>query len=146
MALGLTLLSLIFTILIYVRVNKFFRQGSGQSFEGTVANILKNIEALQNFQKELTDYVNILEKRVSRTVAAAHLKRYNPFKGVGEGGQQSHSTALISEQGDGVMLSTLATRDRVSVFAKPIKKFESEMEFTPEEKETLNEARKILSL
>jgi len=146
-ALGISLISLIFTVLIYVRVNKFFREGSGVSFENTASKILENVSMLQNFQRELTEYVNALEKRVRRAMQITHSKRYNPFKGTGEGGLQSHSTALLSEDGDGVVLSTLATRDRVSVFAKPLKKFSStDVELTPEEREVIDEAKRIISI
>jgi uncharacterized protein YlxW (UPF0749 family) len=146
-ALGISLVSLIFTVLIYVRVNRFFKEGSGKSFEDTAQTLLGNVSNLQNFQQELTEYINALEKRVKRAAQITYSKRYNPFKGTGEGGLQSHSTAILSEEGDGVVLSTLATRDRVSVFAKPLKKFIStDVELTPEEKEIVNEAKNIVSL
>ncbi len=145
-SLGLSLISLAFTIAIYLRVNKFFKKGDGQSFEGTVTGVLKNIDSLNDFHQELSEYLKAIEIRLKRSTQIALTNRYNPFKGVGEGGQQSHSTALISENGDGVILSTLATRDRVSVFAKPIKGFNShELELTPEEKEVLESARKVIS-
>ncbi|MFZ3020339.1 MAG: DUF4446 family protein [Minisyncoccia bacterium] len=146
LALGITLISLVFTVLIYVRVSKFFRAGSGISFENTANKVLDDLSQLQKFQKELTEYINILEKRVKRSTQIAFSKRYNPFKGTGEGGLQSHSTALLSEEGNGVMLSTLTTRDRVSVFAKPIKNFiSSEVELTPEERDIVDEAKKFIS-
>ncbi len=146
LALGITLISLVFTVLIYVRVSKFFKSGSGKSFEDTAHGILENVSNLQTFQKELTDYINILEKRIKRATQITFTKRYNPFKGTGEGGLQSHSTALLSENGDGVLLSTLATRDRVSVFAKPLKGFVStDVELTPEERDIVNEAKKFIS-
>ncbi|NIT70429.1 DUF4446 family protein, partial [candidate division KSB1 bacterium] len=54
--------------------------------------------------------------------------RFNPFKGTGGG--QSFAAAFLSEHGNGVVISTLYSRERVSVFAKPIQSFASEYELT----------------
>lgn len=146
-ALGLALVSFVITVLIYLRVRKFFRTGSGQSFEDAAHSILADLSNLKNFQIEMLKYVEVLEKRLGRSLQVALSKRYNPFKGIGEGGLLSHSTALLSEKGDGVVLSTLSTRDRVSVFAKPVKQFNPlDVELTPEEKEVMEEAKKSVLL
>lgn len=146
-ALGLSLASLVFTVLIYVKIGSFFKQGNAKSFEDMALQMVSELEGLKKFRTELMEYITVLEKRLTRSMQVALSKRYNPFKGTGEGGLQSHSTALLSENGDGVMISALGTRDRVSVFAKPLEKFESkEVELTPEEKEILEEARKLISL
>ena len=55
---------------------------------------------------------------------------------------QSFAVALLSENGDGAVLSSLYARDRMSVFAKPVKNFSSEFEMTEEEKEVLARARR----
>ena len=145
-ALGLSLSSLIFTVLIFIRVNRFFKKGDGKSFEGTIQGMLENMSSLNDFHKELSAYLKIIETRLRRSMQVSLSKRYNPFKGTGEAGQQSHSTILVSENGYGVILSTLATRDRVSVFSKPIKNFSSgELELTPEEKEILGTAKNSLN-
>lgn len=141
-ALALSLSSLVFTVLVFVKVNKFFKEGSGKSFEDTTISMIEKISTLEKFKNELLNYINSVEKRLKRSVQSAHSKRYNPFRGVGEGGLQSHSVAFVSEDGDGVILSTLATRDRISVFSKPVRKFTpTELELTPEEKDTLEEAK-----
>jgi len=66
--------------------------------------------------------------------------RFNPFKGNGSGGNQSFSTAFVNEEGDGVVISSLYSREHISVFAKPIKKMSSEYEMTKEEKDSLEKA------
>ena len=70
--------------------------------------------------------------------------RFNPFKGDGSGGNQSFSTAFVNEEGDGVVISSLYSRERVSVFAKPVKKMSSEYEMTAEEKESLQKAKEAI--
>ena len=66
--------------------------------------------------------------------------RFNPFKDVG--GNQSFAIAIVNEDGDGIVLSSLYSRERMSVFAKQIKKGISEVELTEEEKIIVVEAQK----
>jgi len=48
---------------------------------------------------------------------------------------------MLDEEGNGVVLSSLYSRERMSIFAKPIKGGRSEYDLTAEEKEALNKAR-----
>jgi hypothetical protein len=77
-------------------------------------------------------------------VQAVETIRFNPFKGIGEGGSQSFSTSFLSESGKGVVISSLYSRDRVSVFSKPLDKFESTFELTPEEKDVILNSKNSL--
>ena len=65
--------------------------------------------------------------------------RFNPFKDVG--GTQSFAVAIVNEEGDGVVFSSLYSRDRMSVFAKPISKGTSDVELTTEESTVVEEAK-----
>ncbi len=87
------------------------------------------------------DKFQTIDKKLSRTVSGNETVRFNPFQGAGLGGNQSFATALINAEGDGVVISSLYSRDRVSIFSKPIKKFSSEYELTAEEKEALQKAK-----
>ena len=49
--------------------------------------------------------------------------------------------AFLNDEGDGVIMSSLYARDRMSIFAKPIKKGKSEFELSAEEKEVLDKAK-----
>jgi len=48
---------------------------------------------------------------------------------------------MVNENGDGVVLSSLYSRERMSIFAKPVKNGKSEYELTTEEKEVLEKAK-----
>ena len=48
---------------------------------------------------------------------------------------------MLNEDGDGVVLSSLYSRERMSIFAKPILNRKSVYELTSEEKEALEKAR-----
>jgi len=84
----------------------------------------------------------IIEKRLRKSVQSVHTVRFNPFKGTGGGGNQSFATSFLNEEGDGVVLSSIYSRDRVSIFAKPVKKHSSEYELSEEEKEAVSHSQK----
>ncbi len=118
----------------------------GKSLEDSIANIRKAVEDLNLFRDESIEYLKLIEMRLKRSIQAVETIRFNPFKGTGVGGNQSFSTALLSEKGDGVIISSLHSRDRMSVYSKPVKKFVSEFETTEEEKTVINGAKDALHL
>ena len=82
---------------------------------------------------------------MKRSLQSVETVRFNPFKGSGEGGNQSFSTSFVSENGDGVVISSLYSRDRISVFSKPLSKFQSSFELTDEEKKVIEDSKKNLA-
>ena len=106
----------------------------------------EDIESLTHFKDESTSYLLTVEERVKRSAQSIETIRFNPFKGTGDGGNQSFSTAIINENGDGVIISSLYSRERVSIFSKPVKNFNPEYELSEEEKEALSKARENLAL
>jgi hypothetical protein len=103
-----------------------------------------DISKLYKFENEMKSYLTDVEKRLRRSVQAVETIRYNPFKGTGSGGNQSFATSLISEEGNGVVISSLYSREHVSVFSKPVKSHKSEFELTEEELDVLNKAKEAL--
>lgn len=65
--------------------------------------------------------------------------RFNPFSG--EGGNQSFVVALLNDNNDGVVISSLYSRGGGSrIFAKALKSGTSEINLTKEEEEAINKA------
>ena len=129
---------------IEIKMWKLLRGKHAQSLEDSIVEAHKNLAKLNEFQRESIQYFIEVEKRLNRSVQAVETIRFNPFKGTGEGGSQSFSTSFLSENGDGVVISSLYSRDRVSIFSKPLIKFESSFELTDEEKEVVTGAKKNL--
>ena len=121
------------------RLRKFFQGKNGESLETIVGTIVDEIEGIHAEDEERLAYLRTMETRLRRSVQGVGTVRFNPFRDVGS--KQSFATALLNEHGDGVVISTLYSRERTSVFAKPIKKYGSEYELTPEENEALEAAR-----
>jgi len=127
-----------------IKMSRLLRGKDGKSLEDSIISGHKNLDRLNEFQKEVIEHFINVEKRLKRSVQSVETVRFNPFKGTGDGGNQSFSTSFLNENGDGVVVSSLYSRDRVSVFSKPLQKFESTYEMTEEEKEVIGNSKKIL--
>lgn len=136
----LLVINFLWIIRLEIRIGKLLRGKGAQTIEQSLINIQKEVAELQTFEKEAVKYMAHAEKRMKRSVQAVKTIRFNPFKGTGAGGNQSFASAFMNEEGDGVVLSSLYSRDRVSVFAKALTKFNSEYELSNEEKQVVKEA------
>lgn len=134
---GISSIALIGVILIYSKVSKFFKN-KDTDIEGFLNNILAKVENLNNREKEMETVTKELLKKNSRSIRGVHAMRYNPFKD--QGGNQSFSVALVDEEENGVIFSSLYSRERNSFFLKPIINGASEHELTEEERIVLKNA------
>lgn len=126
------------------RINRITRGKSGKALEDIIVKNAADIEKFKQFRKELEAYLETVEKRLNQSVRAVGTVRFNPFKGTGDGGNQSFATAFLDADENGVVLSTIYTRERVSVYAKPLKSGKSEYELTSEERNAIKQAQEKL--
>ena len=128
-----------------IRLGRLLIGKNAKSLEGSFVSITNELKELHQFTKEMEQYLSTVETRLKRSIQSVETVRFNPFKGTGSGGNQSFSAAFINEKGDGVVLTSMYSRDRISMFAKPLKQFVSEFELSEEEKEALENSRKNLT-
>jgi len=141
---GAVLVGLVWIIRLEMKIRKLLLGKDAKSLEDSIVSSHKNLEKLNEFQKEAVNHFVNIEKRLKRSLQGVSTIRFNPFKGNGEGGSQSFATSFVSENGDGVVISSLYSRERMSVFSKPLTKFESQFETTAEEKEAITNAKNSL--
>jgi hypothetical protein len=143
------LLSIILIILFFNFISRRKMQKRIESIPGLELNdkifsdIKKINDQLDIFSVHKTNaernFQNI--SRAFDNVKIVKSKKYNPYADMGVGGNQSFSLALINRKGDGVILTSLYSRDRTRVLLKEINSFEPNQELTPEEREVLREIR-----
>jgi len=126
------------------RVGRFMRGKDGKTLEDAVMQNAADIQKFKEFRKGLEDHLETVEERLEQSVRGIGTVRFNPFKGTGEGGNQSFASAFIDGGGNGVVFSTLHTRERMSIFAKPLKNGKSEYELTEEERNAIRQANEKL--
>lgn len=129
---------------LQLKIRRLLSGKDARTLEDTIVHAHNEIRDLRNFEKECLAYFTQVEKRLQRSIQGVETVRFNPFKGIGEGGNQSFATIFTNEHGDGVVVSSLYSRDRVSVFSKPLSKFKSEYDLTAEERGVLNTAKEKL--
>jgi hypothetical protein len=139
LAAGIVFLSI---IVIYQerRLSKILRGGKSENLEQTLSIIKKEYDKTNDFIKKTFAGMENLDTRIKKSITGTELVKFNAWKGTGEGGQQSFAGAFLDEEGNGIVLSSLYSRERVSIFAKTIKNGKSDVELTLEEKEAVSKA------
>ncbi len=101
-----------------------------------VLGVLKNLEErLKKTDKKL----QILEKNSKFFLQKVGIIRFNPFPEVGS--NQSFSIALLDNNNDGVVITSLYSRDENRVYGKPIKNGISEYSLSKEEIRAIERAK-----
>lgn len=145
LSIGLVAVLLVaWVIRLEIKLRRFTVGKSGASLEENFARLEEQYNATLNFRRDVETYLLSVEERLRRSLQGAETVRFNPFQGDGSGGNQSFATALINETGDGVVFSSIYARDRMCIFAKPLKRFSSDHELTEEEQRAVVQARTSL--
>lgn len=96
--------------------------------------LLSNHEEVGRVSDRLNDIEQSLknhESRLIKKVSAPQMMRYNAFAEAGN--DLSFSMAMLDEEGNGTVLSSIYGREESRVYAKPLVKGESTYPLTPEE-------------
>jgi hypothetical protein len=110
---------------------------------GSLEQVLnQHIDQLQGAMEQ----VNALEERTSRAERTLKhalqwmgLIRFSPFRDTG--GAQSFALAILDQEGHGVVVSSLHSRQNTRIYAKALANWESQHPLTDEEKEAIARAR-----
>lgn len=139
----LTVIVLLVGWVVYfeIRLKKLLRGKKAIDLEDSWNTILTELRDVQSARRDIETYLRSVEQRLKRSIQGVETIRFNPFKDMNMGSNQSFSTAFLDEEGNGVVVSSLYSRDRVSVFSKPLKSHASEYGLTEEEKEVVGRAR-----
>jgi hypothetical protein len=144
------LFTIVFVLIVIIfqlnsKLNKFLIGNGAESLENSISNIDNSIRGLEMFKTEMENYLASVEKRLKKSVQAVHTVRFNPFQGTtGSGGNQSFATAFLNDSCDGVIISSLYSREHVSIFAKPVVRGVSEYELSSEERQAIDTAMKMV--
>lgn len=143
---GLIALANVFwLVFLNQKITRLLGGTQAKSIQEALVLLREELDDLRSFRTELEKYLETVETRLKRSVQSIETIRFNPFKGTGDGGNQSFSTAFVDEKGNGVVVSSLYSRERVSIFSKPVKNFKSEFELTEEEQGVIEGAEKKLA-
>ncbi len=120
------------------RLKRFFLGKKAKDLEETIMVLEDNIKLLNSAKDKIEAELGSVNQKLRKSIRGLDTVRFNPFPD--QGSNQSFAIGLLNEDKDGVVISSLYSRERMSVFAKPIKAGKSEYELTLEEKEALKGA------
>jgi hypothetical protein len=136
---GVIAILAIWILIIERRMKKLFAGTKARNLEGVIGDIGTQMSELNDMQSHINEHLITVDKRLNKSIRRVETVRFNPF--VDAGSNQSFAISLLNDEGDGVVLSSLYARDRMSIFAKPITKGKSEFELSVEEKEVLKKSK-----
>lgn len=121
------------------RLKRFFLGKKAKDLEDTIDNMQEEISKLKSQMSDAEKNLDNINQKLKKSIRGLDTIRFNPFPD--QGSNQSFAIGMMNEEGNGVVLSSLYSRERMSIFAKPIKNHKSEFELTNEEKEVLEKAK-----
>ena len=133
-------LLLLYIVYLHVKINRFTRGATGASLETLIKKCIDSVIEIEKRNELISEHALSLDTRVSQSLRNAQTIRYKAFEAGGS--NQSFSIALLNEKGNGVVITSLHARDRISTFAKPIEKYLSSYDLTEEEQEVIEESKK----
>ena len=146
-AIVLALSLLIWNIFLHLSISRvkknqreLFSGKEAKNLEQVVLSHVKGIKELDRDIQDLYGISNQIHNLASRSVHKVGMIRFNPFKDLG--GDQSFSVALLDGQDNGVVISSLHTREGTRVYAKAIEKGKAiKHPLSDEEQEAIKKAK-----
>jgi len=135
---ALSIFSLARLFVLDRRLTRLLAGKTAGDFEELINEFVKTARRLDERTRLIAQEIDRINERLAKALQKIHTIRFNPFRD--QGGNQSFATCLMDENGDGVVISSLYSRDKVSIYAKPLKQGQSEHELSGEEREAIDKA------
>jgi uncharacterized protein DUF4446 len=142
-ALIVALVTLAWVFFLAFRLRRRGRRGAGvdasnPDLESAVESAFRRLDELSRRLDGVAGRLPVVEDQGKRAVQHVGVVRFNPFEDTG--GNQSFALALLDSQGDGVVMSSLHSRQSTRIYLKPIVNGRSETALSDEETEALRKA------
>ena len=132
----------VFLMVWLIRMRKkiriFLKGRKVRDLEGVISEQLKRMRKTEKEVKKLFKWNKDLQKICDISISKVGVVRFNPFKDTG--GDQSFVIALLDSRNDGLVLSSLYTREGTRIYTKPIEKGASKYHLSKEEEEAIKKA------
>lgn len=126
---------IIFIILLHRRITLLTRGRDRLSLEEIIKENNKLIHTQEQAIAQFEKRISFLENEDLKNIKNVKVLRFNPYKETG--GNQSFALSLLNKNKDGIIISSLYSREYLHLFAKPIKNGTSEYTLSKEEQEVL---------
>lgn len=144
-SMGLAIVSLIIALgsagsVLYTqnRLKLLFRGKHAKDLEASFVEIASVVKGLEKKIRTNEEALFLIQARLPSVLQKVGIMRFNPFEDAG--GDQSFAIALLDAENNGVVFSSLYSREGVRVFAKPVRASNSSYNLSKEEEEAINRA------
>tara|TARA_B100000745_G_scaffold152730_1_gene99956 strand:+ start:4577 stop:5044 length:468 start_codon:yes stop_codon:yes gene_type:complete len=136
-------LLVVWVLILELRLRRLTKGSNKSNMEAHLAAIARDYQDLNGFKTDVYGRITQIDNRLKGSVRGIGTVHFHPFAGSGSS-KPSFATALVSEDGDGMVISTLHAHNSVSIFNKAVKNFTCEKELTAEETVALEKAKDSL--
>jgi len=120
------------------KLKMFFTGKKASDLEGVLFEEIKRLKKSETEIRKLLKSSRALEKMASQSIQKVGVVRFNPFKETG--GDQSFAIALLNSNDNGLVISSLYSREGTRIYSKPIQAGQSRYPLSKEEIEVLRKA------
>jgi hypothetical protein len=146
LGLGVGLCGLLaWVLLLQLRIRRLAQQytalltgADGTNLEEILTHHLDELRQALETVSSLETRTTSIERTLGHALQWMGMIRFNPFRNTG--GAQSFALAIVDGNGDGVVISSLHTRENTRVYAKPLHQWTSEHALTDEERQAISRA------
>lgn len=125
------------------KYTKFMGDLSDRNIEELMDTCLEELKDLRLKNREMENHINYIERNVLQCVQKMGIVRFNAFENVGS--DLSYAVALLDSGDNGVVISSIYSRDNSTTYAKPIMSGKSKYSLSAEEIQALEMAKKSFS-
>lgn len=130
----------VFFLYLYLSWRRIFKGSSGKTLQEALQRYFTQAMSLKNKTARLEKEVSLLQEEKRAFFQKSAFLRFNPFGDTG--GDQSFVWAILDENDNGFVLSSLHGRGNTRVYAKLIKNGEAvQHKLSKEEQKVLDQAR-----
>lgn len=143
----LILVVLLFLLLLVVigqlvrlrkQLRSFMSGSDGESLEASLSKLLEENVQLKQVQRDQQFQINRLARKLSGYCGNLGIVRYNAFGDLGH--DLSFSLAILDDEQNGVVITSLYGRDETRIYAKPVEAGTSPYHLSEEENAAIKQA------
>lgn len=120
------------------KVEALTRGKDAQSMEETILKFFERIEKLENHEEIIHDDIKKIKNNLKTVYQKTGIVKYDAFREMS--GALSYSVALLDKENNGVLISSMYSREGCYSYAKEILHGKCELTLSEEEAEALNQA------
>lgn len=145
---GLSVICLVMLILLIIslcklkkirrRVDTLTRGKDAESLEDTIVKLFDRIEFLEDEEKNTHRDLKEVKENLKITYQKMGLVKYDAFREMS--GALSYSIALLDKENNGVLISSMYSREGCYTYAKDVVGGQCELNLSEEEEEALKQA------